>query len=426
MAKVVKNKVETLTVVEEVDVEEMPVEQKIEKTINQELQKANLTEAIIANLKEKYLLMSIKGQEDKETYLEVVEARKDCKKWRILAEKVCKKGREAAVIEQKLWLAKEKDVAGRIGEVETYLETQETAYEVERDRIKAENKARQEANYTNRTLALVKMGAEFNGTAFVLGDIEYSASLIRETDTDIYEGTILPKYREIFDKNEVIRLESERIKQEQEAEMQRQRDELARQQQELADQQRKLRDQQDEADRIQKEKDEEAAKIAREAREAEQRNRLDQLFALGLKADFGDNHYKGYDCFVPFLDIQCHSKEQWDELIAEITPHIEKKKADAAQKEADRIETEKQAAIDKALADQKERQRLEEKRKEDDRIAEEQRKALELEKAGDAAQWANFIGQIKTLTFPTAKSGQYRKMIAITREKLEEIQALKP
>ena len=412
MAKAIKPR---NTDVMEIEAEEIPIEKKIEETINTELQKANVTETIIANLKEKYLPLTIRGQEDKETYTTVVEARKDCKKWRILAEKVCKKGREAAVMEQKLWLAKEKDVAGRIGEVETYLEKQETDYETERDRIKAEKRQQQEANYTNRTLELVKMGAEFNGTGFVLGDIEYSASLIRETDNDIYEATILPKYREIFDKNEAVRIETERIKKEQDDELQRQKDELARQQQELADQQRKLNEQQDEADRAAKAIADKAEQEQREKRDALQSKRLIELLP-----------FNKYGADVNMTTLWTLEEHEYNSILVTKKQQFEDNKAKEEKERQEAADKAQQEAVDKALADEKERQRLSDKKKEDDRIAEETRKALELEKAGDAAQWANFIGQVKALTFPTAKSGQYRRMIAMAKEKIEEIQSLKP
>lgn len=416
MAKASKN-----TEVIELEAEEIPVEQKIEQTITEELQKANVTEAIISNLKEKYLPLKIKGQEDKETYATVVEARKDCKRWRILAEKVCKKGREAAVIEQKLWLAKEKDVAGRIEEVETYLEKQETAWEAERDRLKAEKKAEQDANYTKRTLQLTKMGAEFNGVSFVLGDISYDAALIRETDEDIYQSTIIPKYKSIFDQNEAIRIENERIKQEQEAELQRQRDELARQQQELAHKQEEMRKEQA---RIEEEKNKEAIRLHNEAREKESakiRQRCAQLQGLGLKFDFDSNYYVNYNCFIHTLDISGYDDQKWDEMITKITPAIEELKKEEAQKEATRIENEKQAAIEKALAEEKERQRLEEQRKEDARIAEEQRRSEQLAQASDKEKWAIFIQQLSGIKVPECRSGQYRKKASISNEKIEEI-----
>jgi hypothetical protein len=101
----------------------------VEDQINNELVKANVTDAVIASLKERFMPLKIKGIEDKETYLHVVESRKECKKWRIAAKKICEKGREEAVAIQKAWIAKEKEVTGQISEVEDYLEKQETEYE---------------------------------------------------------------------------------------------------------------------------------------------------------------------------------------------------------------------------------------------------------------------------------------------------------
>ena len=177
-----------------IEAEEIPMEDKIGKTINQELEKANVTEKVIANLREKYLPLKLKGLDDKEGYMEIVEGRKDCKQWRILTGKICKRGREAAVMEQKLWISKEKDVSDRIAEVESYLEKQEDAYEAEQNRLKAEKKAQQDRNFAARLVELTAMGVAFNGAEFVSGEVVYDASMIRETDEEAYRGMIFPKF----------------------------------------------------------------------------------------------------------------------------------------------------------------------------------------------------------------------------------------
>lgn len=110
--------------------------QKAENPITQELVKSNVTDAVIASLRTKYLPLKINGIEDKEGYDTVHKARIECRDIRILAEKVCKKGREEAVRIQKEWLAKEKEVVAKVQEVELYLKKQEDDIDAQKEAIK--------------------------------------------------------------------------------------------------------------------------------------------------------------------------------------------------------------------------------------------------------------------------------------------------
>lgn len=113
---------------------------KAENIITTELAKQNVTEAVIAKLKQDYLPLTINGIEDKEGYKKVHDARIVCRDHRVLAEKICKAGREDAVKEQKAWIAKEKEIVAKISEVEQYLKKQEELVdaEIEAKKIKAE------------------------------------------------------------------------------------------------------------------------------------------------------------------------------------------------------------------------------------------------------------------------------------------------
>jgi len=98
------------------------------------LAEQNVTAQVIAKLKADYLGLTINGIDDKEGFEAVEKARKECKAIRILAEKICKSGREEAVKIQKEWISKEKEVVAQIEEVELYLKA-------ESERIKEEEKA---------------------------------------------------------------------------------------------------------------------------------------------------------------------------------------------------------------------------------------------------------------------------------------------
>lgn len=108
--------------------------------ITTELAKQNVTETVIAKLKKDFMSLKINGIEDKEGYKKVKAARLQCRDVRVLAEKICKKGREDAVRTQKEWIAKEKEVVAQISEVESYLKKQEDTIdnEIEAQKIRAE------------------------------------------------------------------------------------------------------------------------------------------------------------------------------------------------------------------------------------------------------------------------------------------------
>jgi hypothetical protein len=444
----------------------------VEEQINQELIKANVTESIIANLKEKYLPLKISGIDDKETYLIVKEARKECKSLRVMAEKICKKGREEAVAIQKAWVAKEKEVTGQIGEVEDYLEKQEKEYDAAVEAEKLRRKREQEEQFILRQQTLSNMGVLYSDGNFSLGQVSFEMSLIKECDTDIWESDILPKFKDEYQKVEAERIETERIKQEREAEFKRQQEELERKQKELEEKETALKAAQEEQERKQREEEEKKAAEAQAKEKARNKARMDQLTSLGLKVGFEGDHmyFKGYDCWVSHLDITGHNDEEWDKMIEDITPFIANKKEEEEQKRIAEIEAQKEAERKKILGktrfqgfvqlgydhgktadelselsddeyiklsetavkewENKQREKIEKEQEEKKmledikRQQEEQKRQEELAQAGDKDKWNDIIRQIDAMEIHEMRSGQYRKKAAILREKLEEIKAL--
>src|SRR5688572_5126404 len=191
----------------------------IEEQISQELVKHNVTQAVISTLNEKYGQLKIAGIEDKETYLLVKEGRKECKAFRVAAKKICEKGREEAVAIQKAWVAKQKEVTDQIAAIEDPLEEQEKAYEAAVAKEKEERKRKQEEQLIVRQQVLTGMGALYSDGCFKLGEISFELSVVKESEPDIWEESILPKFKEEYEKVEAERIEQERIKQEREAEM---------------------------------------------------------------------------------------------------------------------------------------------------------------------------------------------------------------
>lgn len=374
----------------------------IETVITTELEKANITKAIIAGLKEKYLPLKINGQDDREGYNAVKEARKDCKSWRIRAEKICKKGREDAVSIQKAWVAKEKEVAGEIGEIEDYLEKQEKEYDAEKERIKAELKAKHDRQFASRTVELTKMGAAFDGTNFTLEDVSYEAVLIREADDDVYSEVILPKFKVIFNRAEEVRLAELRAKEEAELQQRAEREEFERQQQKLREEQEALLKQQQEAERIKREEEEKKQKAERDRISALQNQRLTELLPFNPTGE-------GVDMAT-----------LWQLSESDYNSILEAKKI-SFKKEQD----EKRRLLEEQAA-AKERERIAEEQRQLElkKQQEEQKKAEELEKASDKEKWSAFITELQKVQLPTVTGNYFKGKLKSAREKINEIISL--
>lgn len=146
----------------------METEKKIEgQEITTALAKENVTEAVIARFKANYLPLKINGLADKEGYEKVKSARLECKNTRVLAEKICKKGREEAIKIQKDWIAKEKDITGQIRVVEDHLVKQEEWFDTET--AKAKLIALRTQQLPSRKEELTKVSAKVPTDEILLG-----------------------------------------------------------------------------------------------------------------------------------------------------------------------------------------------------------------------------------------------------------------
>jgi len=437
----------------------------LEEHISQELVKHNVTQAVISTLNEKYGHLKIAGLEDKETYLLVKEGRKECKAFRVAAKKICEKGREKAVAEQKAWVAKQKEVTDLIAAIEDPLEEQEKAYEAAVAKDKEERKRRHEEQLIMRQQVLTGMGALYSNGSFCLGEVVFELDVVKESDPEIWEEVILPKFKAEYEKVEAERIEQDRIKQEQEAEMKRQQEELERKQREIEQREAALKAAQEEQERKEREEHDRRMAEAKAKEEAKWKVRADQLQALGLKIEFFNNHlyYNGYDCSISHLDITGYSDEKWNEMIEKITAHIASMKALEEQKRLAEIEEQKEKERKKAIGEsrlevlmkidsagnftvaelgdmdnegwnamlgvkeevynkkQKEKWEAEqEEKRKQDQLLEQQR----MDQAKDKEKWAEILKRINEIEVYEMRSQQYRKKAAILREKLDEIKSL--
>lgn len=374
----------------------------LDSVIETKLVQNNVTEMVLSSLKEKYGGLKLKALDDKESYLELKAAAKDCAKVRTLAVKICKEGREEAVKTQKLWIAKEKEVVGKVAEVEDALDAEIDKYDKEVERLANEEKERQESAYINRQAQLTKMGATYVDGCFVLGDASFEAILIKESSQDVWEESVIPKFQAEYEKIESVRIAEEKKKQEAEAELKRQQDELARQQAELRRQQEEMQRQKEEAERIEREK--------KHQEQLAEQKRVSDLQAKRLELLLPFNRF-GAD--VSMATLWTLSEDEFNEIL-----ESKKKEFEQNQLEQQRLAEEKRLAdieLAKQEAIMKEKQRIAE---------EEQKKQAELEAANDKTKWEDFIKQVEGVTVFEMRSGQYRKKMAAAADKLKEILAL--
>lgn len=344
-------------------------ELSLEKVIDSKLKQSNVTDQVLNALKEKYGNLKLKALDDKESYLELKVAARDCAKVRTLAVKVCKEGREEAVKTQKQWIETEKKVVARVAEVETPLDAEIALYDAERDRLDAEESKRKEEAYINRQATLTKMGAKYENGSFVLGDASFESELVKGASNDVWEEAIVPKFQLEFEKIESVRIAEQKAKAEREEAMRLEQEKLRKEQEEFRIQQEKFKKEQEEAARIEREKVQaENAEKQRKEREIE----------------------------------------------------FEKMKALASeQAEAKRL-----SDIENAIQKEKERQAEEARLAEIKRQQEEAKKAEDLAQSSDKVKWKDFIAKIEAIETFDMRSGQYRRKMQVAKEKLEEILSL--
>jgi hypothetical protein len=393
--KKVTNKIKLYMLETTMEVQEL----SLEKVIETKLVQGNVTDMVLNGLKERYGGLKLKAIDDKESYLELKAAKKDCAKVRNLAANLCKEGREDAIKIQKLWVAKEKEVVGRVCEVEDPIDAEIKRFDDEVKRKELEEKQRQEDAYIERQATLTRMGATYTGGCFVLGDASFEAELVKSSSPDVWEEAIVPKFQAEYEKVESARIAEEKARAEAQAEMERQRRELAAQQEEIRRQQEEMR--------LQREAQERADREKREAEEAEKRRIAQELQSKRLNlmlpyAAYGESMEMA--ALHQFSDTDFQEKLNSKRLAFE-QYKIEKEETDRKKKEAE-IEEAKQQALKDA---------------EYKRLQAEAAKAEELAKATDKEKYADLISKINAIRIPEVKTAYFKKKVAAIEGKINEI-----
>ena len=392
----------------------MSVTTQVEKTIQQEVAKFDPFEARIAELKEKYQGLTIIDAEDKENYELVRVAISELRSIRTGTEKDKKEIKAPFLAACSTIEEKAKWIIAEVKKIEDPLQKRKDEIDEEREKEKAEKKRKQDAALFNRQLQLTKMGAQFDGANFILEGIEVNMALVREVDDETYEAEILPQFKEIFDRNEAVRIAEEEKKKEADRIFKEQQDELQRQQEEM-------RKRQEEMDR----KENEIREKELAAQKKKENDRIIVLHSLGMTYYHPDNSYVYNGVYVVMEDIKILNDENWGDLLRKVEDRIYSIKEDE-RREADRkIEAAKQKSIQDALDKQKKEQedaQAAKARKDELDII---RKQEELEQSTDSVKWAAFLKTVPDgLGGIELKSPKYRKKSVMAIEKLQEIKAL--
>lgn len=288
---------------EEIEVLSPEVEEIIDKEIDSSLVKQNVTDALLSKLEKDYGGLKINGPEDKEGYLVVQAARKDCKSVRVLISKICKMGRAKANAEAKKWVNKENELVDRVEKVENVLEADEKEYERVREQEKQLKAQKMEQQGIQRTSDMMGFGARLEAGNWLSGDLSYESVLIKNCDEDIYQG-IRDQFKAIFDVNEKAKADKA------------EEDRLANE--------KLLKDQED------------LKRLQKEAKDMRTQGRVSFLESLGMgRSRMGDSYIYA-DQIVSVMDINEKESQDWEVVIAGVRDGIDR--AQASAKEEERVE----------------------------------------------------------------------------------------
>lgn len=387
----------------------------IEQAIKNEIAKFDPFEKRIIELKEQYGELTIVDINDREGYEAVRVAIGELRGIRTGTEK------DKKVIKKPFWDActtieeKSKWIISEVSKIEDPLQKRKDEIDAEKEKIKQEKKQAQEKVFIQRSMQLSNMGVLFDGVDFVLEDARYEGVLVREADDDVYNEFILPKFKTIFDKYEAIRLEEEKVKSEQAEKEKTERENFARQQEELRQKEIEVEKQRLETERKERERIDAEEKEKNRVTKELQDKRFTELYPYNK---FGDE--------VNMSTLHILAQSHFDEVLQTKKALFEKDKSE--REEAEKLKKEIEIKQASEAAAKKERERIEEENRQSElkKQQELEHKAEELAKAGDKANWDAFIDKIKAISLPTLKSGQYRKISAISKEKIDEILKLKP
>lgn len=408
--------------------------------ITQELVKANITEAILADMESTFSTLEIDGVSDKQGYENMNKFRIACKNTRILTVDICEKGREKAIAEQKAWIANQKRIVDRIKALEDGAAAKQKVIDDIREEEKRKKSEAEQIILQERAVNLVKMGMNFTGDAYELEDIRISVMSIKTSDNFTWSALVAGVEKR-FKEKEVIRLEEERLKEETaaaakllaEQNLARQ-EELNKRQAELEAQQKAIEAEQlrqkqaaeqliiDQQNAEKRKQDEEQAAI-KKAQDDFLKSRMSALFSLGFAQQGESLHFNGNYITVSIEALKTHPEATWPTFLNSVSNKVEARKEALEQERVAEIEKAKAEAIDKerirveqenaAKAKAEEEARLKKQKEEADRIAEEKRIAAA---QPDLEKVKLFFNAVMALPIPDVSTVDFKLYVAALKE----------
>lgn len=184
--------------------------------IETELKKFSITDEAIHQLKTKYSSLAINGNEDKQGYLVVKEARLDIKSKRVDVEKKRKELTTDALKFQKAINAEASRITELLEPIESHLKAQEDAYEAEKERIKQEKEQEQQAKLHGRINILLGLGFKFvNGNYISIPEIAFTTNInaaCLKLMADAEFDDLVSKARDAYEQYQTILAETELLR----------------------------------------------------------------------------------------------------------------------------------------------------------------------------------------------------------------------
>lgn len=331
------------------------------KELQLNLEKENITDLVIVDLKNKYSGLKIAGIADKAGYLAVDEARKEVKRIRVAAEKIVKNETDKAFQAHKIAVADGKKVISRFTEIENSLAEKQKVIDDENERIKLAEKQRKEQIAQDRAKEMISLGKNV-----------HQIILLEMPDAD-------------YEKMKAEAIEEKRISDEKIAEEKR----LQKEESERI-----------EAQRIEQEK--ERVRLEKIAANQEAQRLENERIAAAKEKEIADREAKLK------ADQEAHEKKVADEVA-----RIEKEKLDAEQKAIRDAEIEKQKKEAAELAvQQAEQKRIAAEQAEAKRIADAKAEAAREELLRpDKEKIQLFLQSLSEVKYPSVATGAAREFV---------------
>jgi len=155
-----------------------------------DLQKFNVTDAVIANYSREFMPLKINGLDDKEGLKQVHDARMVIVKKRTEVEKVRKELKADALEYGRQVDGEAKRITGLLEPIENHLDSEEQKIKDEENRIKAEKEATQQKIYENRIEVLLHYGMVFTDSSYVLNEITISTLDLKTMEDEKFDFAV--------------------------------------------------------------------------------------------------------------------------------------------------------------------------------------------------------------------------------------------